>query len=234
MISPEGAANRRSHPCAVWHPKIRSRSIPPCSPGYDSRCRGDGRRDPAKGRITWRNIARTTAITVESAGARQWRSSRRRFELPIQRSFDRCPQANSWRAAKIAQSAHPGFSRRVDRPARFVVAAASGSRGIEQPLRGRDRPCFEKDRASPESADIGRNGRVLDTILNVDRNLAWGLRSPLSGDMPKNRVRFTKGAACLISIQNLPTNHDEAESLSGLPASLRLAAALGGLALRFR
>ena len=31
--SPEGAANRRSHPCAVQQPKIQSRSIPPCSPG---------------------------------------------------------------------------------------------------------------------------------------------------------------------------------------------------------
>jgi hypothetical protein len=64
-------------------------------------------------------------------------------------------------------------------------------------MRGRDRFRLEKDRAPPENADIGRIGRALDSILNADRNSAWGLRSPLSGDMPKNRVRFTKGAACL-------------------------------------
>jgi hypothetical protein len=64
-------------------------------------------------------------------------------------------------------------------------------------MRGRDRFHLEKDRAPPENADIGRIGRALDSILNADRNSAWGLRSPLSGDMPKNRVRFTKGAACL-------------------------------------
>ena len=99
-------------------------------------------------------------------------------------------------------------------------------------MRGRDRPRFEKERAPPESADIGRNGRALDTILNADRNLAWGLRSPLSGDMPKNRVRFTKGAACLISIQNLPTNHDEAECLIWAACVVAIAAILGALYAR--
>jgi hypothetical protein len=79
--------------------------------------------------------------------------------------------------------------------ARIISEATVASKEI--PMRGRDRLRLEKDRAPPEHANIGRIGRVLDTILNADRNLAWGLRSPLSGDMPKNRVRFTKGAACL-------------------------------------
>jgi hypothetical protein len=56
--------------------------------------------------------------------------------------------------------------------ASIISQATMASKGI--PIRGRDRPRFEKDRVSPEKADIGCISRALDTVSIADKDSTWG------------------------------------------------------------
>jgi len=56
--------------------------------------------------------------------------------------------------------------------ARIISEATVASKEI--PIRGCDRPRFEKDRVSPEQADIRRIGRALDTASIADKDSTWG------------------------------------------------------------
>ena len=55
----------------------------------------------------------------------------------------------------------------------------------------------------------------------------WGGAISPSGDMPKNRVRFIKGAACLSFSKIFPADDDEDQPLSGLSTRLQYQPRLG-------